>query len=153
MDEKDLKILKAIKKNARISLRKISEKTGIKLTSVFNRIKRMERGLIRGYTVDMDVKNLGLGVTAYVLVSYKRSAKTQQEIVKKLSTYPQISEASVITGDWDMLLKVVEKDVEALGKFITMVLREMPEISKTNTLVVFHTEKNENFLDMVAHGQ
>jgi len=149
MDEKDIQLLRLLVSNGRMSLREMGKKTGIKPTSVFNRIKKLESSVIRRYTVEVDEKQLGLGVVAYVLVSYVKKERTQQAIAQKLSHYPQVIETAIITGEWDMLLKVVEKDVDALGKFITTVLRELPEIASTNTLVTFDIERDNNTLDLI----
>ena len=47
----------------------------------------------------------------------------------------------IITGDWDLLIKVKAKNVEAIGKFVIDKLRLVKGIEKTLTCVVFETEK------------
>lgn len=47
----------------------------------------------------------------------------------------------IITGDWDFLLKVKEKDVNAVGQFVVDKLRTVPGISKTLTVMVFDSVK------------
>jgi DNA-binding Lrp family transcriptional regulator len=48
-----------------------------------------------------------------------------------------VQEVHIITGDWDFLIKVKEKDVNAVGRFVVDKLRTVPGISKTLTIMVF----------------
>lgn len=135
-DKKDASILKILQSDSRFSMRKIAEKLDMKPTSVFNRIKKMEESLIEKYTVVLDRKALGYNVLAFVLVSYKYGHKDQENLAKEFAVYPQILDVSMLAGDWDIILKVVEKDVDSLGEFITNVLRKKESVEKTSTMIV-----------------
>ena len=54
---------------------------------------------------------------------------------------PEVQEVHIITGNWDLLLKVRVRDVEELGKFIVDRLRLVRGVEKTLTCVVLSTEK------------
>ena len=59
MTKKDHVILDLLKHDAKLSTREMSEKTGISMTTVHNRIKKLEReGVIRGYMAVIDKKKL-----------------------------------------------------------------------------------------------
>jgi len=61
LDTSDLKILSALRTNGRETLTKISADTGVSISLVFDRLKRMEQeGLIRRYSCSVDWKRLGL---------------------------------------------------------------------------------------------
>lgn len=47
----------------------------------------------------------------------------------------------IITGDWDILIKVKAEDVDAVGNFVIDKLRLVKGIEKTLTCMIFHTEK------------
>ena len=70
IDEKGVKILKELKGDGRLSAQEISKSTGIAVTTVFNRIKRMQKsGVIKGYTVVLDEGKIGRNVAAYILIT------------------------------------------------------------------------------------
>ena len=65
----DLKILSALRTNSRETLTKISADTGISISLVFDRLKRMEEeGLIRSYSCSVDWKRLGLNSRVLLLI-------------------------------------------------------------------------------------
>ncbi len=143
LDDIDMKILSILSENSRLSIRKIATRLGLKPTSVFNRIKKLERSVIMKYTTEVDQEKIGYHVTAFVLISYKSNKETQEEIAKELSKYAQVTNVAIITGEWDLLLRIVEKNVKSLGYFITKILRNKKGIDKTNTMIVLNEVKNE----------
>ncbi len=69
LDEMDKKILHALSRDARLSVEKVAEQTNLSPTPVRRRIKRMEtEGIIRRYTVDVDMEKAGYGLTLYVFL-------------------------------------------------------------------------------------
>lgn len=147
LDEKDLKILRLLQKNCRATSREIAGKIGSPVTTVFAKIKRMERlGIIKEYHAVLDAKKLHRGTTAFVQASFSYRLKgnellSQREIVRQIASFPEVQEVHIITGDWDILIKVKEKDVAAVGRFIIDKLRLVEGIEKTLTSMVFETEK------------
>ena len=73
MDKLDLKIINALNKNARTSFREISRKLKISMTTVANRVKKLENeGIIKGYIPLIDLDKLGYNLLTII------SAKTEQ---------------------------------------------------------------------------
>jgi DNA-binding Lrp family transcriptional regulator len=142
MSEKDNKILKILEDNARLSIQGIAKKTLIPVTTVYNRLKKLEKsGVIKRYTVEYDHSKIGKNTAAYVLlqVNYrlmKKMEKSQHELAKKIKSYNIVEEANLITGTYDILLKLRAESTEALNQFILNTLREMEGVEKTYTIVV-----------------
>jgi Lrp/AsnC family leucine-responsive transcriptional regulator len=148
LDEKDLAILALIQKDCKLTSREIARKIGSPITTVFAKIRRMEElGIITDYRAILNSKKLGLGATALVLasVSYqiKDSGKliSQREIASDIARFPEVQEVYIITGDWDLLIKLKAKDVDAIGKFVIDQLRLVRGIEKTLTCMVFENCK------------
>lgn len=148
LDEKDLAILALIQKDCKLSSREIARKIGSPITTVFAKIRRMEElGIITDYRAILNSQKLGLGATALVLasVSYqiKESGKliSQREIASDIARFPEVQEVYIITGDWDLFIKLRAKDVDAVGKFIIDQLRLVRGIEKTLTCMVFENCK------------
>ena len=143
MDAIDEKILQALKENSTLSKRKIAKRMGVPLTTVFHRIKRMEKeGIIRKYTVITDPEKLGYGICAYILVSVKQNPAegkrvSQQEIASYITKmFANVESVAIITGEFDLIIKARFKSIKQLNEFLTTKLRNIEGIDKTITSIV-----------------
>jgi DNA-binding Lrp family transcriptional regulator len=147
IDERDQLILNLLQKNCRMTAKEIAQTIDSPVTTVFAKVKRMEElGIIKNYKAVLDAHRLDKGTTAFILaaVSYrlKEGAKqSQRKIAEEIAKFPEVQEVHIITGDWDILIKVKEKDVSAIGRFVVDKLRMVEGIEKTLTSMVFTTEK------------
>jgi DNA-binding Lrp family transcriptional regulator len=148
LDEKDREILGLLMEDAKMSAKDISVRIESPITTVYSRIKRLEdTGVIRGYKPILDAGKLGRPTTAFIFVSFTYRPPgadkdlNQREVAKIVGKYPEVQEVHIITGDWDFLIKVKEKDVNAVGRFVVDKLRTVPGISKTLTIMVFDPVK------------
>lgn len=144
MDDKDKKILDVLKENSKLSTQQISKKISIPITTVHNRMKKLEgEGIIKKYSVVLDYKKIGKPISAFVLINVdykllKQIKKTQDELTKKLKLHSLVEEASRITGGTDLIIKIRVKDVDELDDFVTMYLRNLDGIDKTQTMVILN---------------
>ncbi len=149
VDDVDKEILKILQRNCRIKLSKLSEMIDKPRTTVAMRIKRLEdEGLICSYKAMINPAKLGFTVLAYVLISVKRIAPSQgkssqvilaEKIIKDTdedSSLPWVEEAEIITGPYDIVLKVWARDIQQLSHFLINYLPSHPEIQKTETMLV-----------------
>jgi len=143
LDEKDLQILEILKGNSRLSEQKIAKKTGIPMTTVHNRAKRLrELGIIEGYTVRLNHAKLGKPLTAYVLLKAVNQAD-QEELMEYIAKIPQVCEAAMVTGDFDLMLKARVGDMEELREIVLANLRKHRGIGESVTMISYRTvEKN-----------
>lgn len=144
-DTAERELLRALQENSQRSLRELSRELGLPISTIHEKIKRLERaGLIKGYRAVLDDRKLGFGVTGFILVSinYALAPKTTQaEIAGRAAKLTGVQEVFIITGEWDLLVKAKSRSVEELGKFVTEKLRNIPGVEKTLTMVVFETVK------------
>jgi DNA-binding Lrp family transcriptional regulator len=147
LDERDSKILALLQRNCRITAREIARKIDSPITTVFAKIKRMEKqGVIQDYKAVLDAKKLHMGTAAFILASFSYRLEgdemlSQRQIVRQIAGFPEVQEVHIITGDWDILMKVRERDVDAIGNLVIDRLRTVKGIEKTLTCMVFETEK------------
>jgi Lrp/AsnC family leucine-responsive transcriptional regulator len=146
LDSGDVKVLRIIQENCRLTAREISDRTGLPVTTVFAKIKRIERlGLVKGYHAVLNAKDLGAGTTAFVLASFAYKSEerivSQRKVAKEIASFPEVQEVHIISGEWDILIKVKAKDVDSVGKYVVDKLRLVKGIEKTLTCLVFESEK------------
>ncbi|MCW3998470.1 MAG: Lrp/AsnC family transcriptional regulator [Candidatus Bathyarchaeota archaeon] len=147
LDEKDLAILKLVQENSKLTARQIAQKINSPITTVFAKIKRMEeQDIICEYRAILAPEKLASDTAAFIFasVSYrtKNDETTSQRIVaKEVALFPEVQEVHIITGDWDLLIKLRTESVEAVGKFVVDKLRLIDGLEKTLTCMVFETIK------------
>jgi len=141
LDETDVKILKALTLDARLSSRQIAKQCGVSIGTVLSRIKRMENeGIIRGYSALLDHEKLGyeLTVVSEITVSKGRLLEVENEIAR----LPNVCCVYDVTGLIDAIIVAKFKNREELGKF-TKRLLAIPYVERTNTHVVLTTIKED----------
>lgn len=155
LDGLDIKILRILQENCKLSAREMASQLDVPITTVYSRIKRLEDlGLIKGYRALLDSKKLGKGATAFILasVAYTHPRRSdiisQREVAEKVSEFPEVQEVHIISGDWDLLIKIRAEDVDRVGSFVVDKLRTVEGIEKTLTCMVFNTLKEETSINI-----
>jgi len=108
--------------------------------------------IIDSYKTLFNADKLGLPAIALIMVRLKFSDITSKKpydfkaIAKQIAKFPEIQEVHLITGDWDLFLKVRGADTRAIGKFVTDQLSPIEGMERCVTFMVFDTEKETNDL-------
>lgn len=141
MDNLDKKLLFELQLDCNQQINKLMWKTDSPQTTIYNRIKKLEElGIISGYHAQVDHKKLGFSTNAFVFVSLAHQAlekHSYHDIVDHIRLLPHVLEIHHVSGDWSLLLKVVAKDNQDLGNFISSHLRRIPGVERTKTLITF----------------
>lgn len=160
IDEKDMAILALMQRNCKLTAREIARKIDAPITTVFAKVKRMEQqGIIKEYRAILDHKKLNFGVIAFILASFSyrtgknEEALSQRVIAEQIAKFPEVQEVHIISGDWDILIKVKERDVDSVGKFVVDKLRTVKGVEKTLTCMVFDTPKETTTLPLPLKGK
>jgi len=153
LDSGDVKILRIVQENCRLTARQISDRTGLPVTTVFAKIKRAERlGLVKGYNAILDATKLGASTTAFIFASFayknEEKAASQRNVAKEIGDFPEVQEVHIISGEWDILIKVKVRDVDSVGKFVVDKLRLVRGIEKTLTCLVFESKKESTVIPL-----
>ena len=136
LDDKDMDILSILKKNAKNTTQQISRELNIPITTVHNRIKKLEsQGIIEKYTVVLNQKKLGKKISARLALRVTKLAD-QYKICNEVLNIDCVDKVYQITGDYDIIASVRVRDIEELHSLIMTQLRTMPEIQNTSTTIV-----------------
>lgn len=83
---------------------------------------------------------MGLPVTAFILVSFlPNPGISQRELAKRISIMQNVYEVYIISGEWDLLVKVRGSSMEEMGSLIIDRLRSLQGVGKTVTCTCFTT--------------
>jgi Lrp/AsnC family transcriptional regulator, leucine-responsive regulatory protein len=148
LDEKDIAILSLIQNNGKLTAKEIARKINIPITTIFAKTKKMEeQEIIKGYRAILASEKLESGTAAIILasVSYGSTASvhpiSQRVVAEEIAKLAEVQEVHIITGDWDLMIKLRAENVEAIGRFVVDKLRCIKGIEKTLTCMIFETVK------------
>ncbi len=144
MDEKDRAIIDYLMESGRDKISDISRKLDIPRVTVYERMQALvKNGIIKKYVAVPDYAELGFPVTSFIYVLFDSGKKiTEKELAQKISKMRDVEEVHIVTGEWDLLLKVRARSMESLGNMVLDKLREMEGVAKTQTITIFHTVKD-----------
>lgn len=141
VDDTNVKILKALTEDARLSSRQVAKQCEISIGTALARTKKMEEeGIIKGYTVLLDQEKLGyeLTVVTEITVSKGRLLEMENEIARM----PNVCCVYDLTGMSDAAIIAKFKSRDELSRF-TKHLLSLPYVERTNTHVVLTTIKED----------
>jgi Lrp/AsnC family leucine-responsive transcriptional regulator len=142
IDEKDQKILDELSEDASQSVTELAAKLKMPRTTVQERIKRLRKlGVIKKFTIQIDYSKLGKPATAFILISFQQGAVSQKKLAQEIAKLPEVVEAHLITGEWDILVKVRSDSMQSVGSLVVDKLRMMEGVGKTMTCVSFAAVK------------
>lgn len=117
IDAKAQKILVAVQRDGRISLKALAEECGLSLPATSERLKRLEEaGVVTGYRAEVDAQAAGYGVMAIIGMTTAQIYKAK--LVAALQAMPEVLECLHVTGQDSYLLRVLTTDIAHLERFV-----------------------------------
>ena len=149
-DRIDLKILKLLQSDGRITNLKLAEAVALSPTAVLARTQRLQRdGFILGYEARLNPLKLGRGMMVFVEVLLDRTTPNVFEAFKAaVQVRPEIMECHMVAGGFDYLLKTRMADMAAYREFAGSVLWQLPGVRETRTYAVMEEVKNSSQLPL-----
>ena len=131
LDEIDQRMLEALARNARISLKELAEAAGLSSPSAAERLRRLEeRGVISAFTVDIAPETIGYPLQAIVRI---RPLPGQLHVVERIiQETPEFIECDKVTGDDCFIGRLV---VRSMGE-LDGILDKITERAETNTSMI-----------------
>jgi Lrp/AsnC family transcriptional regulator, leucine-responsive regulatory protein len=148
LDKTDLKILRILQENAKITNLQLSSEIGLSPAPTLERVKKLENArLIRGYFAQLDPAALGIGISAIIQITLTRQVENAiSNFKKEINKIPEIMECYQVTGNADYVLIVMMKDIRDFESLISQKLSKMEEIGQMQTMVVLSKPKDSKVL-------
>jgi Lrp/AsnC family leucine-responsive transcriptional regulator len=146
LDTVDLKILKALQVNGRLSVQDLADQVGLSKTPCLKRLRRLEsERFIERYKAVLNRKKIGQDYTTFVQVKLvSTTRKHLDEFCRAVGRIPQIQSCHMMTGGHDFFLKVRTRDMREYRAFLGDVLSELPGVDHTSTFPVMETVKESD---------
>ncbi len=138
LDEHDLKILKIIQEDGRVTKTKLAERIHLSPSPTWERLRRLEEaGIIVGYQAKLDPKKIGPVTTVMVEVLLKRHQYGDFKCFEEaITSYPQVVECLATGGGFDYLLRIIVSDIDTYQRFMDSLLEKDIGIDRYFTYVV-----------------
>ncbi len=149
-DRIDLKILKLLQADGRITNLKLAEAVALSPTAVLARTQRLQRdGYILGFEARLNPLKLGRGMMVFVEVLLDRTTPNVfNEFKAAVQVRDEIMECHMVAGGFDYLLKTRMADMAAYREFAGSVLWQLPGVRETRTYAVMEEVKNSSQLPL-----
>jgi DNA-binding Lrp family transcriptional regulator len=150
LDKTDLKILRILQENAKITNLQLSQEIGLSPAPTLERVKKLENAkLIRGYHAGLNEEALGIGIRAIIQITLTRQIENAISSFKKeINKIPEIMECYQVTGSADYILIVMLKDIRDFEALISQKLSKMEEIGQMQTMMILSKVKDSKVLPL-----
>ena len=134
MDIVDRKICAILQENGRASSSELAEAVGLSVSSANERVRRLvSQGVIAGWLARLDADGVGAGLCALVLIDMDYSGEA--DACAALVARPEVMELHHVSGAHSYLMKIRVKDSRALQTFLQDVLKPLPAVRRTETML------------------
>lgn len=143
LDEKDLGILRLLQEDAKMTIRDIASRMNLSATPVYERIRKMElAGVIQQYAAIIDPRKIDKGLTVLCYISLKEHGKRAgSKFIRDIMNFPEVTECLNISGQFDFMLKLQVKDMNAYYEFNVNKLGELDNIGHMESVFVMSVIK------------
>jgi len=120
IDEFDIKILRALQQDGRISINDLSDHVGLSPSPVARRVRNLESaGILAGYRAIIDEAALGYDVSVFVSVQLDKQVDSAlAEFEAAIADFPEVVECWLMTGNRDYLLRIATTGLKEFEQFL-----------------------------------
>ena len=148
IDGLDAQLIDLLAAEPRVGVLEASRRLSVARGTVQARLDRLrDRGVITGYGPDVDPAAVGFRVTAFVTLEI-RQAGGHDPVTEKLALIAEVLEAHTITGQGDMLCRVVARDNADLQRVIDAIV-DVPGVVRTSTVIALAAPIGYRILPLV----
>ncbi|HSQ01644.1 MAG TPA: Lrp/AsnC family transcriptional regulator [Methanobacterium sp.] len=139
MDDIDSEIIRSLVRNSRITLSQMSKEISVPDATISNRLKKLEKSVIKQYTLIVDPDKLGLKVTAIIII--QTESEKHENVKNELSKLEEVSEVYSVSGEYDILIKVWAHSIEELNEIMNTKIRSVDGVEDLTEMIVMERVK------------
>lgn len=144
IDKIDAHILQSLEGDGRVSNTELAKKVGLSPSACLRRTQDLERrGVIKGYRAVLNRKQMGMGVTVFVMVGLsEHTRKYSKGFEAAMQAAPEVRECHNITGSVEYLLRVEVADLESYKDFHRDTLGTLSHVSSMTSYITLDSPKD-----------
>ena len=138
MDNIDKQLIRLLQENARSTISVLSNKVGLSMPAVSERVKRLEQnGIIKQFTALLNPDLVDKQLVALVHIGFE-NPKYMPDFIDFTKSEPDILECFKTTGHYEFTLKVQTKNTDTLENLLNRI-KSIQGVNKTHSIVVLST--------------
>ncbi|HEY0624433.1 Lrp/AsnC family transcriptional regulator [Sphingomonas sp.] len=152
LDKFDLKLLELMQQDAQRPVAAIAEAVGLSVPACYRRMRRLRAsGAIEREVAVVRPKTLGWPLSMIVLVTLEREdTRTMDAMMAQLRAEPEVIEAWNVTGDFDVAVKMIARDMESYDDTVRRLFLVNERVRTFQTLVVIRQLKDGSPIPVAA---
>lgn len=154
LDRIDLRLLRCLLEDARLSHVELSAKVGLSATACARRLQRLgESGVIRRYRAELDRKRLGYGGLVIVRITLERqSEECLKAFEKAVARCPSVLSCYLMSGAADYQVTVVARDIEDYERVHNAQLSRLPHVARIESSFALREVINREIPPQILAG-
>lgn len=152
LDEADIRLLKAMQRDAAVSQAELAEAAGVSPSLVSRRLSRLrEVGVLRATVGLIDAQSAGLTCAAIIRIRLKDHAAASVKAFRDLVTrMDEVTLCVMLTGEADYLIKIVARDLPHFQEIVQSKLLRCAAIAHMESSIVLEHLKDTTELPLDA---
>lgn len=144
LDAIDKKILELVQNDSKKTTKELSIKLNLSVTAVYERVRKLEReGIIDKYVAIVNKSKVEKGFLVFCHLKLIQHSRDYIQIFEKeVAQLSEVVECYHVSGDYDYILKIVVKDMEAYRHFLINKLTSLSHIGSTHSTFMIDEIKN-----------
>ena len=150
LDATDKKILTLLQQDSKQTNKQLSLQLNLSVTAVYERIKKLEKeGIIKKYAAFIDKDKIGKSFLIFCHIKLLQHSKEfLSNFEKEILKLDEVSECFHVSGDYDYILKIYVKDMQAYREFMVTKLTTIKHIGSTHSTFTINEVKNSNEISL-----
>ncbi len=150
LDDIDIKILRELQNEGRITNVELSQRVGISAPPCLRRLRRLEdAGIVEGYRAMLNAPALGYDLVAFCMIGLAQQSEIHlRAFAEQTQNWQIVRSAWMVTGDSDFLLHCVASDLTRFQDFVIEELTAAANVDTVRTILTIRQVKNEALVDL-----
>ncbi len=150
LDAIDIRILRELQRDGRITNVELSERVGISAPPCLRRVRKLEEaGIIEGYHALLNAPKLGFDLVAFCMVGLKHQSEMNLKAFAAVTeSWPVVRQAWMVSGDSDFLLHCVAENLTKFQDFVIEVLTANDHVHTVRTMLTIRQVKRLGLVEI-----
>nr|WP_284739276.1 Lrp/AsnC family transcriptional regulator [Rhizobium sp. CG5] len=150
LDAIDLKILRELQRDGRMTNVELSDRVGISAPPCLRRMRKLEEaGIIEGYHALLSAPKLGFDLVAFCMVGLKHQSEANlKAFAAATNGWPLVRQAWMVNGDSDFLLHCVAENLTCFQDFVIETLTAYEHVDTVRTMLTIRQVKRLGLVEI-----
>ncbi|MCP8893957.1 Lrp/AsnC family transcriptional regulator [Shinella daejeonensis] len=150
LDAIDIRILKELQADGRMTNVELAARAGISAPPCLRRVRKLEEaGIIEGYAAILNAPSLGYDLVAFCMIGLKHQSEANLKAFATATTgWPIVRQAWMVSGESDFLLHCVARNLSRFQDFVIEELAANAQVDTVRTMLTIRQVKKAGLVEL-----